>query len=229
MTKKVIIALLAASAVTFSAKAVNLELALCIDNSGSISVSDFNLQKNGYVNALTTYLPTDGSVAIGVWDFESVDHLVFNELVISSAADKTALINAIAGISYIGGNTALGDSITDAYRRLVQSDIVGARKVIDVSTDGLGNVGVDQVTARNSALAGGIDQINGLLIGAGASGTFVGGTDSFSIAVSSFTDFNNAIQKKLQTEIQGVPDAGSSLALLGFGLVIVAGVKRRIA
>ena len=212
-----------------SGKAASLELALNIDNSGSVGLADFNLEKANYVSALTSILPTDGSVAIGVWDFSTSVRLDFDERVIASAADKADLLAAIAGIPYIGGNTALGPSIAAATARLIQSDIVAGKKVIDVSTDGIGNVGINQVTARDAALAAGIDQINGLLVGSASSSSFVGGTGSFFEVANTPADFQAAIDRKLVHEIQGAPDAGSTYMLLGMGLLGLAGLRRRCA
>jgi hypothetical protein len=226
---KFLLTLVALGSSVCVSSAVNLELALCIDASGSIGSTAFNLQKQGYYNALSALLPTDGSVAVGVWKFTTADSLVFSEQIISSAADKTALLNAINGMTYTGGNTALGPSIVDAYTRLVQNDIVGTRKIIDVSTDGEGNVGISQVTARNNALAAGIDQVNGVLVGAAASSTFVGGAGSFYEVATTYADFETALSRKIQKEVYGTPDIASTLSLMGFGFVALAGVRRRLA
>ncbi len=231
MIRKLIASIVVACATTVGAQAALLELGLAIDGSGSIGTTDFNLQRQGYVNALTDLLPTDGTVAVGVWVFGSSVSQVFNEQIIDSAAKKAALITSISNLVYPNGSsTALGPAITNAAARLLQNDIVGDRQVIDVSTDGFGNSGINQVTARDNALAAGIEQINGLLVGSSASSTFVGGTGSFSIAADTFADFEAALRRKLTIEITGgVPDAGSTLAMLGIGCVTIAGLRRRFA
>lgn len=227
MRKTYIIALLALAAATFNTKAINVELGLAIDGSGSISAANFALQRNGYAAALAAEVPTDGSVAIGVWQFGSAVSQVFATTIISSVADLNNLIAAINGMTQAGGSTALGPAIQAAQTDILGNAIASDRQVIDVSTDGFGNVGIDQVTARNNALAAGIDQINGLLVGAGASSTFVGGVGSFSTAIVDFSTFQTTLENKLRTEIRGgTPDAGSTAALMSLGFLCLAGARR---
>ena len=226
MRKNYIIALLAIAAATFNAQAINVELGLAIDGSGSISAANFALQRNGYAAALAAEVPTDGSVAIGVWQFGSAVSQVFATTVISSAADLNNLIAAINGMTQAGGSTALGGAIQAAQTQIMGNAIDSTKQIIDVSTDGFGNIAPDQVTARNAALAAGIDQINGLLVGAGASSTFVGGTDAFAITIADFSTFQTAIENKLRQEIRGTPDAGSTAALMSLGFLCLAGFRR---
>ena len=51
-----------------SANAATLELGLAIDGSGSMSVAEFNLQRDAYISVLSdiTVLPRDGTTAIGI-------------------------------------------------------------------------------------------------------------------------------------------------------------------
>jgi hypothetical protein len=78
MSRKLLLGLAAVGLLVGSAPSqavpISLELALVIDSSGSISSSDFTLQKTSYVNALTALLPKDGSVAIEVRNFSGVGH-----------------------------------------------------------------------------------------------------------------------------------------------------------
>lgn len=226
MNKKLWIGLMALCAITFNAKAIPLELGLAIDGSGSISSANFSLQRTGYVNALTDVLPIDGSVAVGVWQFGTTVTQVFAVTLIDSAAAKTALINAIAGMTQVGGNTALGPAIQTAATALLGNAITSDRQVIDVSTDGEGNTGISQTTASANALAAGIDQINGLGIGAGANLNFVGGTGSFGVTATSFATFESTLTTKLHREITGAPDAGNTLILLSLGILGLAGLRR---
>lgn len=230
MNKKTILGFLAASAlgVTAQANNVTVELALCIDGSGSIGSLNFDLQKQGYINALTALLPIDGSVAVGVWRFASSVSLIFDERIIDSAQDKTDLLNALNSMVYPAGSTLLNSSIVSASIRLGNNDITGLKQIIDVSTDGVNNGGANLATAWDTADANGIDQINGLLVGSSTSSAFVHGTGSFFIAANDFGDFEAAITQKLQVEIVGVPDGGATSALLGFGLLAFSGMRRRL-
>ena len=47
-----------------AARAVTIELMLAIDASGSISDSQFALQRDAYVDRLNALVPTDGTVAL---------------------------------------------------------------------------------------------------------------------------------------------------------------------
>lgn len=226
MKKLLCLGFLAFSAMTFNAKAINLELALLIDGSGSISASEFSLQRSGYTSGLLV-LPTDGSVAVGVWQFAgSTIQSVFTTTIIDSVATRTNLINAIAGMSQLGGGTPLGAAITTASNALLGNSIVSDRQLIDVSTDGVASD--DAVAARNAALAAGIEQINGLLVGPSTNNSFVGGVGSFAIAVPDFAAFGPAIQTKLlrETGQTGVPDSGNTFALMSLGLFGLIAVRR---
>ncbi|MCF7762224.1 MAG: DUF1194 domain-containing protein [Verrucomicrobia bacterium] len=226
MRKQIIVALLALAATVSSVKAVKVELALCIDASGSIGTPDFNNQKNGYVNALNDIFTTDpgfyGTVAISVFRFASSVTQILATTEINNPADLATLTGAIAAMAYPGGSTALGPAIQAAANELLNNTIASDRQVIDVSTDGFGNVGIGQVAAASAAIAAGIEQINGLGVGGGANLNFVMGAGAFGIQVNDFgQQFEDALKGKLQKEINGVPDAGNSLALLILGLAMI--------
>jgi len=180
------------------AQALPVGIALGIDGSGSISSTNFTLQKNGYVNALTSLLPTDGSVAIGVWQFSSGVTQEYGFQVIDSAAKKTALLSAISGMTQLNSSTAIGSAITTATTAITGFGLANLeRSVIDISTDGVNNTGISPITAANNAITAGIDQVNCLGIGAGANCGFIAGTGSFSMTAASFSDFQSAISTKL--------------------------------
>lgn len=229
MKKSILLALaLLAAPVTTQAATI---LGLALDRSGSISAADFNLQKNAYLSVLAdpNVLPTDGSVAIGVYSFGATAFNHFPAAYITGA-NLPALLSAISGITqFSSGATALGDAITMARMDLLSlSNNLADKHVIDVSTDGLGNTGENQVTARNNALFAGIDQINGLLVGSAASSSFVGGTGSFSVSVDTFADFETALERKIVKEVKQTPEAGSTVALLGCALLGLAYARRRL-
>jgi hypothetical protein len=216
MSRRLLLSLTAVGALMVStashAVPISLELAIVIDSSGSISNADFATQQTSYVNAINALLPIDGSVAVEVINFSSNVVVVFPETIIASAANRTALTNAIAGMPKLGTNTAIGNAIAQAATDLTSASIVGLREIIDVSTDGINNVGQSPATAATNAIAAGINQVNCLGIGAGADCSFIRGTGSFSINAENFAAFEGALTTKLAREI-GVPEPASLLLL----------------
>jgi hypothetical protein len=231
--KSILASVVAAAAIAGTARADILELALVIDGSGSISSSDFELQRDGYVNALSdiAVLPLDGTVAIGVWQFSGqtgpggIVQLEYPTTFIT-AATLPGLVAALNGMSQIGLNTAIGDGIQTAAADLLGNALTSDRQVIDVSTDGVNNRGVDPAVAAAAAIAAGIEQVNGLGIGGAANLSWVP-AGSFAVNVPDFDAFEDAIKRKIRREVTGTPDGGMTLALLGSGLFGLALARRR--
>ncbi len=209
-------------------------LGLAIDGSGSIDSSDFELQRNAYSNVLATAIPTDGSIGIGVWLFGSSVSSVFSPQLISSQSDLDSLIAGIGSMVQPSSNTALGPAIATAATSLLGVGGPDDTYVIDVSTDGVGNVGINAVAAATDAIGAGIDNINGLGIGSGAILDFVMGPDSFGVQIDSFQDMEAALAQKISTEIgnplppvQGVPEPSWAFATSFAGLLVVVRRRRR--
>ena len=205
-------------------------IGLTIDGSGSISSGDFTLQKQGYVNALTALLNTDGSNAVGVWLFSSGVTQVFALDTIDSAAKKTALINAINGMVQPGSSTAIGDSIVAATTAI--TGFSGAnclsnpgKCLIDVSTDGFNNVGVSPSTATAAANAAGV-RVNCLGVGGSADCSWNG--TGLDFTANSFAEFTAAITAKLSVELTKTPEP-LTMSLFGAGLIGAAALRRRKA
>ncbi len=218
----------AATLAASPARAIPIELGLAIDGSGSISTSNFALQRNAYINVLqdVSVLPQDGSVAVGISQFSSFSTLEFPTTVITGATIGN-LIAALTGMTQQFGGTNIGAAINQLTGDIFGNGIASDKQVIDVSTDGFGSLG----TSVTDALTAGIEQINCLGIGAGANCSFAAGTGSFSVTVASFADFEAALRQKIIRETGGGDDvpAPGALSLLGLGLLGLAFYRRRRA
>jgi hypothetical protein len=213
---------------SFAATIVGTELVLSVDVSGSISNSEFNLQRQGYVNAFKNpviqnqiaNLPGGLAATLSYWASGAVQSVPWT--LITDAASANAFADAIgaAGRPFSGG-TQIGPAINFARNLIETNDFIGNRRVIDVSGDGNSNVSATQ-EARNNAVNAGII-INGLPILAGNSSleTFyrdnvIGGPGSFVIAANNFSDFESAVTQKIGREIASNPDpVPEPLTILG--------------
>ncbi|HUO07313.1 MAG TPA: DUF1194 domain-containing protein [Phycisphaerae bacterium] len=224
------------------ASTVGMELALVVDVSGSIDTTEFNLQMTGYKNAFNdaavqnAIAGVNGGVAVALIEFDESQYLTLNWRVLSSATDASNFATAIGAAPRQGsGNTGVGDAIAYAANQILNANAYdGAKKVIDVSGDGSTNTGSDAKTAGNNAIAGGIDQINGLPILGSETNLDVwyknnvqNGAGSFTLVANSFSDFDAAIKQKIVADITGVPlPPAVWTGLATIGLVGLAKLRR---
>jgi hypothetical protein len=223
---------------------VALELVLLVDVSGSVDGNEYALQKTGYVNAFNNaslqalIAGQPGGIAVTYieWSGAAEQSIEVGWTHITDAASSSAFATAIATATRnFSGLTAPGSAINFATPLFASNLFDGTRQVIDVSGDGEQNDGANTATARNNALAAGVDSLNGLPIitsdfpslDVWYKNNIQGGAKGFTLPAASFADFEAAVAAKLEKEINPTPEPGS-LLLMGAALAGVFGVRRRV-
>ncbi|MCC7345928.1 MAG: DUF1194 domain-containing protein [Variibacter sp.] len=206
------------------AQAVDLQLILAVDVSGSVSAERFELQRQGYAAAfrhprVLEVVQSGPARAIAVtmvqWTGPALQIQVIPWTRISDPDSAHAFAAAIqaAPRRLFGGGTSLSGVIDYAVPLFGQGPFQAARKVIDISGDGSNNRGRSVLVARDQAVAAGV-VINGLPILAIEPGldryfenNVIGGPGAFVVAAASYETFAQAILQKLVVEIAGVSPA----------------------
>ncbi|MGE5203903.1 MAG: DUF1194 domain-containing protein [Acidobacteriota bacterium] len=208
--------------------AVDLQLVLAVDASGSVSADRFDLQKQGYADAFVNprvleaiRSGTHGSIAVTMVHWTGPDLQVqvveWTRIDDASSAARFAAAVAAAPRALYGGGTSISGAIDHAASLFEPSPFRGERRVIDVSGDGSNNRGRPAADARDDAVRAGI-VVNGLPIltlepnlDVYYRANVIGGAGSFVIAVDRYEDFAAAILQKLIEEIAWrKPAAGPS-------------------
>ncbi len=213
-----------AAAPRAAAEDVDLQLVLAIDSSSSVSMDEYYLQLEGYAAAfrhpdLLKAIASGQRQAIAVtlfeWSGPDRQTVNFPWRRLSNAGDLEGFAAelAIAPRLVLGGETAIGDAVDFALDLFARSEFDGGRRIIDVSGDGASNQGRPVAAARDDAVFQGV-VINGLAVLNEEPGvdTFyaqyvVGGPGAFVIPARDYTDFADAILKKLIREITTIAAA----------------------
>jgi Protein of unknown function (DUF1194) len=202
----------------FAQTAVDLQLVLAVDASGSVDPWRFELQKQGYVAAFRDprvlhAIQSGATQAIAVtmvqWTGPALQIQVLPWTLIKDATTAHAFAAAMAATprQLFSGGTSISGVIDYALPLIVESQFKGTRRVIDISGDGSNNRGRPAANARDGAVRAGI-VINGLPILALEAGldryfsnNVIGGPGAFVIAAESYETFADAILKKLIREM----------------------------
>ncbi|HEY5866105.1 MAG TPA: DUF1194 domain-containing protein [Candidatus Tectomicrobia bacterium] len=215
----------------FAQTAVDLQLVLAVDASGSVDQRRFELQMQGYVAAfrdprVLQAIQAGVTQAIAVtmvqWTGPALQIQVLPWTLIHDAATAHAFAAAIMATPrrLFSGGTSISGVIDYAVPLLQESPFKGTRRVIDISGDGSNNRGRPAASARDDAVRTGII-INGLPILALEPDLdrhyldhVIGGPGAFVIAAESYESFADAIIKKLIREMaanEPWPHAGEDL------------------
>jgi hypothetical protein len=198
--------------------AVDLQLVLAVDASGSVDQRRFELQQQGYAAAfrdprVLRAIQSGATQAIAVtmvqWTGPALQIQVLPWTLINDAATAHAFAAAIATTprQLFSGGTSISGVIDYAVPLILESQLQGARRVIDISGDGFNNRGRPAARARDNAVRVGI-VINGLPILALEpdleryfADHVIGGPGAFVIAAESYETFADAIIRKLIREM----------------------------
>jgi hypothetical protein len=199
--------------------AVDLELVLAVDVSGSIDARESALQRDGYLAAIRSpefaaavRAGSLGKIRLAYveWAGEGAQRLAVPSRVIDGAEAALGFANELAGQPAV--RFRRGTSISSALQfsaGLFESG--STRRVIDISGDGPNNAGGNVTVARDAVVGQGI-VINGLpvlLSPAQISPALdryyadcvIGGDGAFSLPVASADDLGKAIRMKLLREV----------------------------
>ncbi|GEM_PF-1092979 len=217
---------------------VDTELSLLVDISGSVSSSEYNLQLEGYAetfenpdfynNVISQGIEGQVAVNLIVWSSdnsqqESIGWTLIDSVQTSQdfARDiRETLLPASGGSRPFSGGTSPGAAINFAVPLFSSNPFEGRRWTIDVSGDGTGSSSASS-SARDNALAAGVDVINGIVIGGSSSvlnfyrnnligGTNADGNPAFALESNGFNDFKAAVEQKLTIELNPPPQVSIS-------------------
>lgn len=204
---------------------VDVELVIAVDVSYSMDPDEQKLQRDGYVQALTSkeFMQalregTHGKIAITYfeWAGQNDQKMIVPWRLIEGpeSADSVAAELAAAPLRR-ASRTSISGGLLFAKQLFDQSGFKGVRRVIDVSGDGANNAGPLIVPTREEVLAAGIT-INGLpiMLKRPTPGTMdienldvyyedcvTGGPGSFVIPIRETSQFIEATRQKLVQEI----------------------------
>ncbi len=205
-----------------------MELYLAVDVSRSMAPAELEIQRRGYAAALRSEAFTRaigegliGTVALTYveWSGDYAQRVVIPWTAISGPAEAETFA---ARIEENGRpamwRTSISGALTSARASIEKNAFAGLRRVIDISGDGPNNQGGPVTLARDAVVAAGIT-INGLPLmtrdGIGSNWHLedldeyyrycvIGGPGAFTIPVTDWPSFAEAVKRKLVLEIAGL-------------------------
>ena len=227
---------LAAATPALAAEAVDVELILAVDVSLSMSPMELEIQRKGYVAALThahvLQAIKDGvygkiAVTYVEWAGQTSQHVVVPWTIIASAADAQVFVDKLsANPPNSARRTSISSALQFAGDLFAESSFRGLKRVVDVSGDGANNQGPAVAEIRDEIVAQGIT-INGLpLMTQGTmpsvfdiddldlyyTNCVIGGPAAFMIPVNNWSQFPEAVRRKLVLELAAAPPSESTRA-----------------
>ena len=220
---------LAAAAPALAAEPVDVELILAVDVSLSMSPVELEIQRKGYAAALT-HDRVIQAIKEGIYGKIAVTYVEWagrprsmsscRGRLIASAADAQAFVDKLtANPPNSARRTSISGALQFAGDLFAESSFRGLKRVVDVSGDGANNQGPAVAEIRDEIVAQGIT-INGLpLMTKGNmpsvfdiddldiyyTNCVIGGPAAFMIPVNDWSQFPEAVRRKLVLELAAGP------------------------
>ena len=202
------------------ARGAALALVLAVDVSASVTADTYLLQHEGIARAfasrrlLQTISALPGGIETLVLEWSDPDKITITvdwTRVVDAASARTFAAAVRATRRSSDGLTAIGPALLAAAATFDRLPEPATRRVIDISGDGIANLGPPPAAARDSIVATGI-AINGLAIltddpwlASYYRSNVIGGPSAFVAAARTFGDFGDAIERKLIEEVADAP------------------------
>ena len=210
-----------------SAEPVDVQLVLAVDVSLSMSPEELEIQRHGYAAALThdsvLQAIADGAhgkiaVTYVEWAGTTWQRVVVPWTVIATRADSEKVAAQLFAHTPNGARrTSISAGLQFGADLFAESTSNGVRRVIDISGDGPNNQGAPVAETRDAVVRQGIT-INGLplMTRSGFTSVYdidrlddyyrdcvIGGPGAFMIPVNDWTQFPEAVRRKLVLELAG--------------------------
>ncbi|MAM62711.1 DUF1194 domain-containing protein [Maritimibacter sp. UBA3975] len=202
---------------------VDLELALMVDVSRSVSYDELEIQRRGYAAALRSEALADavasgamGRIAITYVEWAGSQRVIVPWQLVETGDDLATFADALSlTFNPTMRRTSISEALAFATASLNSNDFDGIRRVIDVSGDGPNNQGRGVERMRDETVAQGI-VINGLPLltedGLWSQWSIddldvyyrdcvIGGPGAFVVPVLGWEDFADAVLQKLVMEV----------------------------
>lgn len=211
---------------------VELEIALLVDASSSVDDTEFALQRQGYVDAFrdpeiqAAIVALDG-VAVSYWEWSSYrQRTSFGTRLLTTEAHCETLATMIEAFDrHYRHSTNMAAALNSVYWSLENNRYVSQRQVVDISGDGICENEYHYRDGKSYESAADMGTrwqdvrdrfpetttINGISIGSTPGvvdwydTTVPMGPASFTMNVSTFEEFGDAIKQKLLREIAATP------------------------
>jgi hypothetical protein len=228
LTGALVAVLMSGSAAIAGDEIVDVELVLAVDVSLSMSPEELAIQRDGYARALTDERVLNairdgahGKIAITYmeWAGDTVQKVIVPWMRVSSRAEaEDFVMQMTANPPSSARRTSISGGLDYAGGLFEESGFRGMKRVIDISGDGPNNQGPPVHETRDRLVEAGIT-INGLplMTNGGLASAFdvvnlddyytscvIGGPGAFVIPVNEWSQFPEAVRRKLVLELAGV-------------------------